>query len=117
MATVANQSSWPSASAACSGWVAGSPKTNRSNTTLVSRTSSAGRVRSGINFAGLIGVRHFPGRAPHHVEPEQAALDRTVPHRHTARLLQPHARGQLEVGRQYPGGPAGVVLFPVRCEL
>ena len=56
-------------------------------------------------------------RALHHVEAEHPAFDRAVPHRHAARRLQAHLAGQLQVGRQQPGGPAGVVLLPVGGQL
>ena len=52
------------------------------------------------------------------LEPEQPALDRPVPHRHAARLLQPHRARQAHVGAQDPRGPAGRVrrvgVLPVR---
>jgi hypothetical protein len=70
-----------------------------------------------------VGVNHQVHRASvraepgHHVEAEQPAFDRAVPHRDAARFLQPHAARQLEVGREHPGRPAGVVLLPVRGEL
>src|SRR3954465_11975981 len=101
MAAVASQRKEPASRPCLTGWAAAAPNTNRSRTTLVSRTS-------GFTVAG---------RAGHHVEAEQAALDRAVPHRHAARFLQAHARGQLGVRRQHPGRPAGVVLLPVRGEL
>jgi glucose/arabinose dehydrogenase len=36
-----------------------------------------------------------------------------VPHRHAAAFLQPHQRGQLHLGAEAPGRPAGVVALPV----
>ena len=56
-------------------------------------------------------------RARHHVEAEQPAFDRAVPHRHALALFQPHQRRQLHLRAQHPGRPAGVVSLPVGGEL
>src|SRR5690606_1298445 len=95
MAAVAIQPPGSRSSAARSGAMAGSSKTKRSSTTLVSITRA---------WPGMSGPRLAGGQ----VEAEQAAFDGAVPQRHAARFLEAHLAGQLEVGREQPGGPAGV---------
>src|SRR3990167_6610781 len=47
------------------------------------------------------------------VEAEEAALDGAVEHDDAAAFLEAHRAGQLHVGAEDPGGPAGVLFFPV----
>src|SRR5574343_886440 len=121
MAGAAIQRRAPLASRGLRDCTAASAKTSRSSTMLVSSTSAraAATPGSGATIGGLRRTALGPRAhcTAHHVEAEQAAFDGAVPQRYAARLLQTHLAGQLEVGREHPGGPAGVVLLPVRRQL
>ena len=77
---------------------------------LIRRRRWPGSRRSAAPRCGApaAGPGRAARRAGDHVEAEQAALDRPVPHRHAARFLQPHRARQLHVGAEHPGRPAGV---------
>ena len=103
------------ASPACALALAGAAPARRS---ARAAAEPAGRGRSGRS-SRLSALSLAPARrAGDEVEAEQAAFDRPVPHRHAARLLQPHRARQLHVGAEHPGGPAGRVrgvgALPVR---